>query len=84
MSFFEPCSTMPVWKACLLAIAPVIAALGTSTIFNEVLDGLMFIIVYNILSVLQYLYRITVIGTKMRIAYMGLIFRKVSKTINIS
>ncbi|CAF2965891.1 unnamed protein product [Rotaria sp. Silwood2] len=59
MSFFEPCSTIPVWQAWLFAIATIIASLTSGTIFN------------------QYIYKIDLIAAQMRIAYLGLIFRKV-------
>lgn len=36
MTFFEPCSTMAIWKASLLALATVLSALCTSTINHYV------------------------------------------------
>ncbi len=36
MDFFDPCSTMPAWKAWLLASGTVLAGLCSSIIFNNV------------------------------------------------
>ncbi len=36
MDFFEPCSTMPIWHAWLLAIACVLTAICTSVLIQHV------------------------------------------------
>jgi hypothetical protein len=36
MNFFEPCTSMPVWQAWLLAAATILTALSSSLIINEV------------------------------------------------
>ncbi len=38
MDFFEPCSTMPVWHAWILAIACVLTAICTSILTHYVND----------------------------------------------
>jgi hypothetical protein len=36
MGFFEPCSTMPAWHACLLAVGTSLASLTASTLYHQV------------------------------------------------
>jgi hypothetical protein len=48
MEFFEPCSTMPAWRAWLLVVSTVLVAFVSSIIFNQV--SIMFFAGCNSLS----------------------------------
>ena len=76
MRFFEPCSTIHAWQAWLLALATVFITSCSSVVSDEVLVYFYCCIDDHLYS--QYSYQIGMIAMQMRIAYMGLVYRKVS------
>jgi hypothetical protein len=82
MDFFEPCSTMSIQFACLLAGLYVLNALFSSFSLHRVSIICIYIFEYLIYTY-QFLYEIQIFSMQMRVAYHGLIFRKVRMNISI-
>jgi hypothetical protein len=82
MDFFQPCSTMSIQSACLLASLSVLNAVFSSFSLHRVRIICIYIFDYLIYTY-QFLYEIQIFSMQMRVAYHGLIFRKVRINISI-